>query len=77
MSTSTNTIDSNEIDGESKAPSQVTFIQALKLWFKLGFLGFGGPAAQISLMHRELVEQRRWISAVSYTHLTLPTICSV
>ena len=68
MSTSTNTIDSNEIDGESKAPSQVTFIQALKLWFKLGFLGFGGPAAQISLMHRELVEQRRWISERRFLH---------
>ncbi|GGI53224.1 chromate efflux transporter [Oxalicibacterium solurbis] len=68
MSTSTNAIDSNEIGGESEAPSQVTFIQALKLWFKLGFLGFGGPAAQISLMHRELVEQRRWISERRFLH---------
>jgi chromate transporter len=27
-------------------PEQVTFLEALRLWFKLGFLGFGGPAAQ-------------------------------
>lgn len=50
------------------APRQVSFLQALKLWFKLGFLGFGGPAAQISLMHRELVEQRRWISERRFLH---------
>ena len=49
-------------------PDDVTFLQALKLWFKLGFIGFGGPAAQISLMHRELVEQRRWISEKRFLH---------
>ena len=32
------------------------------MWAKIGWLGFGGPAGQIALMHRELVEQRRWIS---------------
>jgi len=49
-------------------PDPVTFLQALKLWCKLGFMGFGGPAAQISLMHRELVEQRRWISEKRFLH---------
>nr|WP_041296514.1 chromate efflux transporter [Janthinobacterium sp. Marseille] len=52
----------------STAPEAVSFTQALALWFKLGFLGFGGPAAQISLMHRELVEQRRWISEKRFLH---------
>lgn len=49
-------------------PAPVSFMQALALWFKLGFIGFGGPAAQISLMHRELVEQRRWISEKRFLH---------
>lgn len=53
---------------ENVRPDQVTFLQALKLWCKLGFIGFGGPAAQISLMHRELVEQRRWISEKRFLH---------
>lgn len=53
---------------ENALPEPVTFLQALKLWFKLGFIGFGGPAAQISLMHRELVEKRRWISERRFLH---------
>ena len=32
-----------------------------KTWLRIGLLSFGGPAGQIALMHRELVEQRRWI----------------
>ena len=43
-------------------PADVGFWEAFRLWLKLGCMGFGGPAAQIALMHRELVEQRRWIS---------------
>lgn len=44
---------------ESKA---VGFCEALRFWAKLGFINFGGPAGQISIMHRELVERRRWVS---------------
>ncbi len=40
----------------------VGFREAFLFWVKLGFINFGGPAGQISLMHRELVESRRWIS---------------
>jgi len=36
--------------------------EAFKFWLKLGFISFGGPAGQISIMHHELVEQKRWIS---------------
>src|SRR3546814_7847677 len=49
-------------------PISVTFWQAFRLWLKLGFIGFGGPAGQISLLHRELVEQRRWISEARFLH---------
>lgn len=50
------------------APPAVSFATALRLWLKLGFIGFGGPAGQISLMHRELVEQRHWISERRFLH---------
>jgi len=44
------------------APSPVSFTEAFWYWLKLGFISFGGPAGQISIMHQELVERRRWIS---------------
>ena len=39
----------------------VAFGEALRFWIKLGFINFGGPAGQIALMHRELVDRRAWI----------------
>jgi chromate transporter len=38
-----------------------SFSEALRFWFKLGFISFGGPAGQIAVMQHELVDQRRWI----------------
>ena len=49
-------------------PDPVSFRQALVYWFKLGFISFGGPAGQISMMHQELVEKRRWISEHRFLH---------
>lgn len=46
----------------------VPFVEALRFWLKLGFISFGGPAGQIAVMHRELVEQRRWISERRFLH---------
>ena len=46
----------------------VDFRTALKFWLKLGFISFGGPAGQIAIMHRELVEQRRWLSEERFLH---------
>lgn len=46
----------------------VSFAQALKFWFWLGCVSFGGPAGQIALMHEELVVRRRWISEKRYLH---------
>lgn len=39
-----------------------TFREAVLFWFKLGWVSFGGPAAQISLMHEEIVERKKWVS---------------
>lgn len=39
-----------------------TLAQATRVWAKIGLLSFGGPAAQIALMHKEVVEARGWLS---------------
>jgi chromate transporter len=41
---------------------------ALKYWFKLGWISFGGPAGQIALLHDELVVRRHWISEKRFLH---------
>ena len=46
----------------------VSLLQAFLFWLKLGFISFGGPAGQISIMHQELVERRRWISERRFLH---------
>ena len=42
--------------------------EALRVWLKIGLLSFGGPAGQIAMMHRELVEKRRWLSDRRFLH---------
>ncbi len=49
-------------------PAAVPFAEAFRYWLKLGFISFGGPAGQISMMHAELVERRRWISEHRFLH---------
>ncbi|MGH8668705.1 MAG: chromate efflux transporter [Burkholderiales bacterium] len=46
----------------------VTFAEALRVWFKVGCLGFGGPAGQIALMHRILVDEKKWVEESRYLH---------
>ena len=50
------------------ASRSVDFWEALRFWLKLGFISFGGPAGQIAVMHRELVEEKRWISEQRFLH---------
>jgi len=57
----------------SRAPAElaaptVSLAEAFKFWLKLGFISFGGPAGQIAIMHRELVEEKRWISESRFLH---------
>lgn len=51
-----------------QAPAAPTFTEATKVWAKIGLLSFGGPAGQIALMHKELVEERRWIGEQRFLH---------
>lgn len=55
-------------NSSTQAPASVPFIEAVLYWLKLGFISFGGPAGQISMMHQELVEKRRWISEHRFLH---------
>ena len=46
----------------------ITFREALLFWLKLGFISFGGPAGQIAIMHRVLVDGRKWIEEERFLH---------
>ena len=46
----------------------VTLRQALRVWARIAALSFGGPAGQIAVMHRILVDERRWISETRFLH---------
>ena len=48
--------------------SPPSFGEALRFWSKLGWISFGGPAGQIAIMHRELVERRRWLTESHFLH---------
>lgn len=48
--------------------SLVSWKEAIRFWFKLGFISFGGPAGQIATVHHELVDQKKWISEKRFLH---------
>ena len=48
--------------------SQVPFREAVGVWLKIGLTSFGGPAGQIAMMHRILVDERKWIDERRYLH---------
>src|SRR4028119_801175 len=50
------------------SPRIVPFWEAFRFWLKLGFISFGGPAGQIAIMHKELVDKRRWLSDERFLH---------
>jgi chromate transporter len=47
---------------------EVDFWEAFRTWLKIGCLGFGGPAGQIALMHRILVDEKQWVEEQRYLH---------
>ncbi|MGR3913067.1 MAG: chromate efflux transporter [Gammaproteobacteria bacterium] len=46
----------------------ISLKDALRVWLKIGFMSFGGPAGQIALMHRMLVDEKKWISESRFLH---------
>jgi chromate transporter len=52
----------------STPPPVPSFAEALRFWWKLGWISFGGPAGQIAIMHKELVEKRRWLGEDHFLH---------
>ena len=52
----------------TRQTSNPDFAELVRVFARIGCLSFGGPAGQIALMHRELVEERRWVEEEQYLH---------
>jgi chromate transporter len=48
--------------------NKISLKESTLYWLKLGFISFGGPAAQISMMHDELVDKKKWITDKNFFH---------
>jgi chromate transporter len=55
------------MDGQT-TPPRVSFAETVRTFAKIGLLGFGGPAGQIALMHRILVDEKKWIGEARFLH---------
>ncbi|HEY8581233.1 MAG TPA: chromate efflux transporter [Beijerinckiaceae bacterium] len=61
----------NEVEGAESAPPAsraVTLREAFRVWLRVAALSFGGPAGQIAVMHRIVVEEKRWIGENRFLH---------
>jgi chromate transporter len=56
-------VDTTITGGADRPPTRA---EAFRVWLRIGLLSFGGPAAQIALMHREIVDGKRWLSEQQY-----------
>ncbi len=56
------------IETDGAGGGRPSFQEATAVWWRIGLLSFGGPAGQIALMHRMLVEERRWIAEPRFLH---------
>jgi chromate transporter len=50
------------------APDNIPFSEALAVWWRIGLLSFGGPAGQIALMHRVIVDEKKWLDEARFLH---------
>lgn len=53
---------------ESATRARPGFGEAFRVWFKIGCLSFGGPAGQIALMHRIVVDEKKWLDEPRFLH---------
>ena len=56
------TAETAPLDRQQDTGGFPSLAEATRVWFRIGCLSFGGPAGQIALMHREVVDERNWIS---------------
>ena len=59
---------SNEKTTGEDAGHGISFGEAFRVWLRVALLSFGGPAGQIAVMHRILVEEKNWISESRFLH---------
>src|ERR1043165_1376026 len=52
----------------ASAAASPSFGEAFRVWFKIGCINFGGPAGQIAMMHRMLVDEKKWIDDPRFLH---------
>ncbi len=52
----------------SETKASPTFGEAFRVWLKIGCINFGGPAGQIAMMHRMLVDEKKWIDEPRFLH---------
>jgi hypothetical protein len=57
-----------KMEENSKQITIPPYKEAFKIWLKIGMLSFGGPAGQIAMMHRTLVEEKQWIDEARFLH---------
>ena len=55
-------------DASASAAASLPLREATRTWMRIGLLSFGGPAGQIAVMHRILVEDKRWVSEEQFLH---------
>lgn len=61
-------MDTRTIEAEADAGHGISFGEAFRVWLRVACLSFGGPAGQIAVMHRILVEEKNWISEGRFLH---------
>ena len=59
-------MDTITIEGDARRQLAPTLAEACAVWLRIGLLSFGGPAAQIALMHREIVDNKGWLTEKQY-----------
>ena len=56
------------MEDPAREAARPSFREAFLYWLRLGFVNFGGPTGQIAMMHRDLVERKRWVSEERFLH---------
>ncbi|MDD1536819.1 MULTISPECIES: chromate efflux transporter [unclassified Bradyrhizobium] len=61
-------MDIRNVQAGADAGHGISFNEAFRVWLRVACLSFGGPAGQIAVMHRILVEEKKWISEGRFLH---------